>query len=512
MAQETLKITITADNKDAVNNINQTITATNNLGNAFRQMPQASGAATNALSNLSRVAQDAPYGFIGIANNLNPLLESFQRLQKETGSSTNALKAMASGLAGPAGIGLAIGAVSSLIVAFGPKIANFIKGVDAASEADKKFAESLDKARASASESGIKLQAYIAIANDATLADDKRANALNFVVNELSKVNKEYASTIKTTEQAKAAVDLYTQALIAQALTSRYVDELANKYIALEAANKKILETGRQYYKLLEASGKLSYQFVGTTVAQGAATVGLKDANIDARKEAINLKNSILDLRTSLENVIKTSANNPFNVVTNGVKNLKTETEDTSKEIQNLIREYNQLPHPKRRQLAEERPSLVIAQEKSVLGKKLTTEGSNWASQQMYDKTKSIVQAQKDFNTELALTRDITNTLAPAFDSVINAMVMGEDIGKALENAFKQIVVQLISMIAQALLFKAILGAITGGASEIGGAAGGLGGGMGGLGSILGEFVLKGSDLVLATTRANNNLNIRRGN
>ena len=37
-----------------------------------------------ALTNLSRVAQDAPFGFIGIQNNLNPLLESFQRLKSET--------------------------------------------------------------------------------------------------------------------------------------------------------------------------------------------------------------------------------------------------------------------------------------------------------------------------------------------------------------------------------------------------------------------------------------------
>ena len=189
------------------------------------------------MTNLSRVAQDAPYGFIGIANNLNPLLESFQRLQKEAGGTGAALKSMAQGLMGPAGIGLALGAVSSLIVAFGPKIANFIKGVGEAEAAEKKFAESLDKAKASASESGLKLLAYINLAEDATLADDKRANALKFVVSELSKVNKSYAQTITTTDQARAAVELYTQALIAQAITSRYIDELANKYIDLDKAN-----------------------------------------------------------------------------------------------------------------------------------------------------------------------------------------------------------------------------------------------------------------------------------
>ncbi len=98
--------------------------------------------ATNALSNLSRVAQDAPYGFIGIANNLNPLLESFQRLQTQSGSATNALKSMAQGLVGPAGIGLALGVVSSLAVTYSDKIAEFFIGP---TEKLKKFREELTK-------------------------------------------------------------------------------------------------------------------------------------------------------------------------------------------------------------------------------------------------------------------------------------------------------------------------------------------------------------------------------
>jgi uncharacterized protein YoxC len=311
MAQETLKITITADNKEAVANINQTITATNNLGNAMRQIPQSSGAATNALTNLSRVAQDAPYGFIGIANNLNPLLESFQRLQKETGGTTSALKAMAGGLMGPAGIGLALGAVSSLIVAFGPKIANFVKGVDAAKEAEDKFAESLDKARASASESGLKLLAYIGIAENASIADDKRANALKFVVSELAKVNKAYASTITTTDQARAAVDLYTKALIAQAITSRYIDEIADKTIKLENANKKALAAAEEYNKTLERSKNMSNGYTDASIVQAGTINRTKQEYIDAAQEAVNLSNSIDGLNKSVQNVITNTATNP---------------------------------------------------------------------------------------------------------------------------------------------------------------------------------------------------------
>ena len=44
---------------------------------SFSGVTKGSNEATASLINLSRVAQDAPYGFIGIANNINPLLESF---------------------------------------------------------------------------------------------------------------------------------------------------------------------------------------------------------------------------------------------------------------------------------------------------------------------------------------------------------------------------------------------------------------------------------------------------
>jgi hypothetical protein len=122
-----------------IKNLNATI---NSLGQQMNKVGRPAGDATMALSNLSRVAQDAPYGFIGIANNLNPLLESFQRLQKESGSSTNALKSMVLGLTGPAGIGLALGVVSSLAVTFGKDIAAFFKGP---TEKLKEFREELAK-------------------------------------------------------------------------------------------------------------------------------------------------------------------------------------------------------------------------------------------------------------------------------------------------------------------------------------------------------------------------------
>jgi hypothetical protein len=46
-----------------------------------------------AVVNFNRVVQDAPFGILGVANNIEPLLLSFQSLKKEAGSTGMALKA-----------------------------------------------------------------------------------------------------------------------------------------------------------------------------------------------------------------------------------------------------------------------------------------------------------------------------------------------------------------------------------------------------------------------------------
>ena len=148
MTNENLQINIGANTQDLQAGLNQASQSINNFSSQLNRAAKPTADATNALTNLSRVAQDAPYGFMGIANNLNPMLESFQRLQKEAGGTGNALKSIASGLMGPAGLGLALGAASSLIVAFGDDISDFFSKLTSGSstlqETNKAFHESKD--------------------------------------------------------------------------------------------------------------------------------------------------------------------------------------------------------------------------------------------------------------------------------------------------------------------------------------------------------------------------------
>lgn len=506
MAQETLKITITADNQQAVKNIQQTVTETQKLGNAFKTLPSTSNQATNALTNLSMVAQDAPYGFIGIANNLNPLLESFQRLSKEAGGAGGALKAMASGLMGPAGIGLALGAVSSIIVAFGPKIADFISGTSEATKAENKFAESLKNARAEASETGIRLQAYLTISENANVSEARRAEALKAVINELSKVNSAYAKTITNVEQARAAVDLYTQALVSQALTSRYIDEIANKTIALNEANKKILQTGREYYATLESTKLAVNGYADASVYQASAINKAKNANIEARNEALALRSGIISLKNEVNNLYVSASNNPFFNFVKGADDTTKATKKASDEIQKLGKQARTL---------KVGVTEIIRTETDVqtpkTPSKLDKNVPMWAQQYAADQIFKNEAALKAYNFQLQLANNITDTVTPAFEAMFQAMANGENIGKALEESFKRIIIQLSAMIVKALVFKAIMSAL--GIPSAGG-GGGMFTNFSPIGSTGngGTFVLKGQDLLLATNRAQKASNLKGQN
>lgn len=117
--------------------------ALDRLAGGLRNTSGASNQANNSLINLGRVVQDAPFGFLGIANNLNPLLESFQRLRASTGSTGSALRSLGQSLIGPAGIGIALSAVSSLLLVFGDAIFGTAKKIDTAAAANDSLANSL---------------------------------------------------------------------------------------------------------------------------------------------------------------------------------------------------------------------------------------------------------------------------------------------------------------------------------------------------------------------------------
>ena len=82
---------------------------------ALDKQSDATGSATAATMELSRVVSDAPYGIRGMANNITQLVSQLGTAAKASGGLGGALKGMVKQMMGPLGVVFAITAVVSLI-------------------------------------------------------------------------------------------------------------------------------------------------------------------------------------------------------------------------------------------------------------------------------------------------------------------------------------------------------------------------------------------------------------
>ena len=97
----------------------------------------ATANAVPAVTEFSRVIQDAPFGIQGVANNITQLTQQFGSLSTKLGGSRAALKAMLATLSGPAGILFAVSTVTSLMVAFGDSLFGASKESDKLGDSTK---------------------------------------------------------------------------------------------------------------------------------------------------------------------------------------------------------------------------------------------------------------------------------------------------------------------------------------------------------------------------------------
>lgn len=206
------------------------------LVNTVRPVANASA----AIQNLGRVASDAPFGFIAIQNNLDPLFDSFRRLSVETGSAGGALRALGQSLVGGAGIGLAFTVVSSTITTLIQKygsLGNAFAALNPFISSSERLQVSLNKALADGAAKGQEEVGHLQLLYQASqnlnipLADRKK------IVDELQK---QYPDTFKGLSdeailagEAAAAYDQLSQSLTAAAAIKATEGLVAEQLAAL---------------------------------------------------------------------------------------------------------------------------------------------------------------------------------------------------------------------------------------------------------------------------------------
>jgi hypothetical protein len=511
MANETLQLIITADNREALKAIEDLAKSTSGLKTKFQEIKGDTNGAALALNNLSRIAQDAPYGFIGISNNINPLLESFQRLQASSGSTSSALKAMASSLMGPAGIGLAVGAVSSLLVVFGDKLFKASDSQKNATDKTKEHTEALkaeknaiDQIYSSTANEVTQVYSLIAVLNNETESRNRKNDALE----RLKKINPEIFGSLKI------------EGNLVIGLTSAYNNYIQNLESVI-AAKTKQQEIEKLTEEILKRKGILDTEEDKQIKATGAsikAFLDTKKNDDQLRREGLQTQVKVNKEEREYNDLIqrREKALKSLTEFSKGIKvgdgsqtkQASAELNSVTNEINAYIREFQDITSPTRAQRRKAVPSLFEIN-KGDTPNKLSNKPPNWYTETMTEKSTEAAKDLETLNTQLKLSAELTAVVASGFNNVFETFVNGGDVGKALEESFKRIAIQLIEMVAQALIFKAILTALGVGATPLGAAALDSGMGFGG-GGLLGQFLLKGSDLVLATQRANSNLNLRR--
>lgn len=561
MAQETLKLVITADTAEALANLQTFIKANKGLKEEMQKIGPVSNQATNALTNLSRVAQDAPYGFIGIANNLNPLLESFQRLSvgaKDAGTSLT--KELGKALTGPAGIGLALGVVSSLLIKFGDDINAFItKQLSGLGKAFYLETDIVNKAG----------ESFIKASTDITKLKDSFEDFQNGLITKdkfLKQFNTTLGDTIAKTDDLAVAekfltdyADVYVQMTFKKAVANEAAAQAAKKQFEAEVAKNKP-----------QAAFKEAFDF--TTVFYGGTIESVKDVSkarqntvVKEAEKDVSIFETIRKkydaeadkLQQSLAKIFGPS-NGSGNISNTEQSDLqimaKLELEATDrwvaklkkklKESQDVLK-YERIKlftTPAEQMQEDDKRSKYFDKRTKDLLEESDKSGFGAKMQGIFKKDMAQIEsedAEKKRLDELTqsyarFAETLSGTVTNALFDVYDAMQQGQNPLEAMANMFAQIARNIAAAVIQALIlekimnaFPALKGAFTalgligkavGGVQAAGAIQSGVSnsssfnaGSIATNNSTQGEFVLRGSDLVLATQRANNNLNIRRG-
>jgi hypothetical protein len=220
----------------------QRISTINNAGanasSGLNRIAPSSNSAAFALTNLGRVAQDAPFGFIGIQNNLNPLLESFQRLKAESGSTGGALRAMASSLTGVGGLGLAVSVATAALTVLTQQ--GFFKSKKAAEEtadANKKLSDSYKNITSDLATESSKVAVLVSQLQQEGITRKQREEAIERLQNispaYFANLDKENA----TIKQITAAYNLYSKSIlrsIEAKVNQKQLEDITTKILDLE--------------------------------------------------------------------------------------------------------------------------------------------------------------------------------------------------------------------------------------------------------------------------------------
>jgi len=328
MADNKLSAQVTIDTQPAVNSLGKLNKSVKGSAEVLKSLKPSAAAGGSALNDFNRIVQDAPFGIIGISNNVTQLGESFGRLKEQTGSGKAAIISMIKSLSGAGGIGFAISAVTTALTFASVGFGAWTRGLDMIGKANDKAKESAEEYKKSLksiadglAEEATRVSVLVNAIQSETLTRKERLGAIK----ELQRINPQYFGDLKDEK------DLVDNLKVAY---NGYIAALKEQFAA-KALDKKIADL---------FSKKIDLEFA---IDQGSASRAAKDlggiTKAEAAKFADLLKKPFLELTKEESKFIDKIQARKAKTNLFDFSNDKKELSDIDRQIDELLNKRTEL-------------------------------------------------------------------------------------------------------------------------------------------------------------------------
>lgn len=470
MAEEALRITITADNKDAVKKIQDTILALDGVEKAGKKSGDAMKKVGTDFTGVSRVIQDLPFGFMAIQNNLTQLLPA----------------------AGAAGL-----AFSALMAAFQFSqvgLTYWTRGMKESDEAMKESTKTVTEflTNVQSSKSAFDQARAGVISKDKAL--EKYNETLGSSIGYAKSMDEAEQLMAKNTETFVKALNLRTQAQIIYGKAANVAAKIATGEVFDQSIFDQMLMGVEGFFK----GGIGSFGQIVAREGAKALTQAKKDIemfnklgdslmaqSIETERQITSERQTSYEEQKKLEEKKRQEQEKSRQERLAKEKKLLQELEAAEKAFFDRV---NQLEKQKQdRYIKRAKGEFDLIKPKSVdptTGQEFDIQKNNEAFTKRIANIKLLTTAngalnqvyeKMSENEELRLQREelankLTDVAMNSLTGLVNAMANGQSVGQALGDMFKNLAIQIALAAAKAAIFQGILALLPGGAAA--GAAG----------------------------------------
>ena len=273
------------------------------------------GLASNTIVEFGRTISDAPFGIIGVTNNLSVLATNFETLSGKVGGTQNVLKLLKRQLMKGGAFVLAIQGVLALLTFFRDDVERLVGSIFGGS---KKIKEGMVEIKDEAIASRAALERYLQILDDVTASQEDQTTVLDALLRGNKELNNALDEQLISGEKRK---ELSTEFFKLQLDFSTKSNELNLQLEKFNAKDLKAFERKRARIKTLKEENEQFAKTIELRRAEGTLTASTEarvksltnsnnvrieqmEARIKKRDIDLNLLNEVIDKEIQLNGFI----------------------------------------------------------------------------------------------------------------------------------------------------------------------------------------------------------------